>query len=284
MSITRLARLLAAVGVLAAVSLGFVSPASAASTASWTGGNGGVAMTVTYSGATGGAQGWGVDLLFFPQNTACPLQGSPFGAPWSYYLGAGAGSPVPLAASPATVNAGTNAMAPGGPQAVPIAAGTYQACLYAVDNSAGPSWTIQQSGQVVLGQAPTPRNDTLVDNGNGSMTATFEPTAGSASIFINLFPSGTTCPSSGQPTGRLYVLSSSSQVPTPLMSPATIAAGTTAYTVSNGTAVSTTIAAGSYQACLYYNPGSSATVLEQSLAVTLSEVVAPDPVTPAFTG
>lgn len=58
---------------------------------------------------------------------------------------------------------------------------------------------------------PTPRTDTLVDNGNGSMTATFEPTTGSASIFINLFPSGTTCPSSGQPTGRLYVLSSSSR-------------------------------------------------------------------------
>lgn len=64
-----------------------------------------------------------------------------------------------------------------------------------------------------------------------------------------------------------------------------IAAGTTAYTVSNGSVSSTTIAAGSYQACMYYNPGNSgSTLLEQSLAVTLSELVAPDPVAPAFTG
>ena len=275
--------LLAAALLVGATAVLTVAPASAVSTASWTGGNGGVAMTVTYSGATGGPTGWGVDLLLFPQNTTCSVQGNPFGGPWSYYLGAGTGAPVPLAASPATVGVGTNAMAPGGPAAVPIAAGTYQACLYAADN-AGQTWTIQQSGQVTLGQAPSPRSDTLVDNGNGSMTATFEPTAVSASVFINIFPSGTTCPAGAQPTGRLYVLSSSPQVPTPLVSPATIAAGTTAYTVSNGAVSSTTIAAGSYQACLYYNPGNSASVLEQSLAVTLSEVVAPDPVAPAFTG
>ncbi len=164
--------LLAAALLVGATAVLTVAPASAVSTASWTGGNGGVAMTVTYSGATGGPTGWGVDLLLFPQNTTCSVQGNPFGGPWSYYLGAGTGAPVPLAASPATVGVGTNAMAPGGPAAVPIAAGTYQACLYAADN-AGQTWTIQQSGQVTLGQAPSPRSDTLVDNGNGSMTSTF---------------------------------------------------------------------------------------------------------------
>jgi len=136
--------------------------------------------------------------------------------------------------------------------------------------------------------APTPRNDSLVDNGNGSMTVTFDPVTGMEEVFLGIFPSGTTCSPFGSPTGRLYVLSTSPQLPVQMTSPTILAAGSTAFITGNGPATETTIAAGSYQACLYFR--SSMSELVQSLAITLSEVTTSttasgtDPVTPAFTG
>lgn len=131
---------------------------------------------------------------------------------------------------------------------------------------------------------PTPRTgDSMVDNGNGSMTITFAALTNSQTISVNFYPSGTTCPTNGVPTGRLFLLSSSSQAPVQMTSPAVISAGSPAIVVANGNPSVTTIAAGSYQACMNYFSGSSAPVLVQSLAVTLGEVT-PDPVAPAFTG
>jgi hypothetical protein len=148
--------------------------------------------------------------------------------------------------------------------------------------------------------APAPRNDTLVDNGDGSMTVTFDPLQVTQSVFINIFPSGTTCSSFGNPAGRLYVLTTSFAVPTPMTSPTTIAAGSPAYTFAGNIATSTTIDAGAYQACFYFSPSNGPTELVESLAITLAEVTpttstttspestttaaAGDPVVPAFTG
>ena len=141
--------------------------------------------------------------------------------------------------------------------------------------------------------APAPRNDTLVDNGDGSMTVTFDPMQVPQSVFINIFPSGTTCSPFANPVGRLYVLTSSNAVPTPMTSPTTIAAGSPAYTFAGMIPTSTTIAAGAYQACFYFIQSSGAPDLVESLAITLAEVTpttstttspAGDPVVPAFTG
>ena len=148
--------------------------------------------------------------------------------------------------------------------------------------------------------APAPRNDTLVDNGDGSMTVTFDPVVGMQEVYLNIYPSGTTCSSNGNPLGRLYVLSTSPMLPEQMASPATIAAGSTAFIAASGPPTETTIAAGSYEACLYFNSGTAGTELVQSLAVTLAEVTpttstttspestttspAGDPVVPAFTG
>ena len=141
--------------------------------------------------------------------------------------------------------------------------------------------------------SPAPRNDTLVDNGDGSMTVTFDPLQVPQSVFINIFPSGTTCSPFASPVGRLYVLTSSNAVPTPMTSPTTIAAGSPAYTFAGTIATSTTIDAGAYQACFYFIPSNAPPDLVESLAITLAEVTpttstttspAGDPVVPAFTG
>lgn len=137
-------------------------------------------------------------------------------------------------------------------------------------------------------QAPGPsRNDSLTENGDGSMTVTYSPATQPSSVWVSLFPSGTTCRPGRVPTGRLFPLGPA--IPyNPLSAiPAVVAAGTGAMTGSQPYGA-TTIAAGSYQACTYYNSGQQ-TTLEQSLAMTLG-VVTPtttpssDPVAPAFTG
>ena len=135
---------------------------------------------------------------------------------------------------------------------------------------------------------PAPRNDTLVDNGDGSMTVTYSPATQPASVWVSLFPSGTTCSPGGVPTGRLYLLGPAIPSNPFTSSPAVVSAGTGAMTGTQPYGA-TTIAAGSYQACMYYNSGQQ-TVLEQSLAVTLGVVTptttapAGDPVAPAFAG
>ena len=138
-------------------------------------------------------------------------------------------------------------------------------------------------------QAPGPsRNDSLTDNGDGSMTVTYSPVTQPSSVWVSLFPSGTTCNPGGVPTGRLYLLGPGIASNPFTSSPAVVAAGTGAMTGQQPLSA-TTIAAGSYQACMYYNPGQQ-TTLVQSLAVTLGVVTptttapADDPVVPAFTG
>lgn len=134
---------------------------------------------------------------------------------------------------------------------------------------------------------PAPRvGDSLTDNHDGSVTITYEPTTGMQSFFVNMWASGTTCPSSPPFTNRLYVLSPSA--PTPLAaSPAVVMAGTAA-SLGVSPYSATTIAAGSYQMCMYFSSGQGVQ-LEQSLAVTLGSVsptttTPGTPVTPTITG
>ena len=136
--------------------------------------------------------------------------------------------------------------------------------------------------------AASPRNDSLVNNGDGSMTITYAPTSGQESVWVSFYPSGTTCPANANPTGRLYVASPAAPSNPLPASPVVMAAN---FPVSAGQAPNgaTTIPAGAYQACMYYNSGQQ-TVLEQSLVVTLGVVTptttapAGDPVAPVFTG
>lgn len=135
---------------------------------------------------------------------------------------------------------------------------------------------------------PAPRSDSLVDNGDGSMTVTYSPATQPSSVWVSLFPSGTTCNPGGVPTGRLFLLGPDIPYNPLSSSPAVVAAGTGAMTGAQPYGA-TTIAAGSYQACMYFNSGQQ-TTLEQSLAVTLGVLTptttapAGDPVVPAFTG
>jgi len=135
-----------------------------------------------------------------------------------------------------------------------------------------------------------PRNDSLTDNGDGSMTFTYSPLSGSEQVWIAMYASGATCPGTpSQPfTGRLYVLAP--MVPyNPLgASPVTI---TGDYPAMTGAApyAATTMPAGPYQACMYYSSGQSPASLLQSLAITLTSgtsptTTPPTPVTPTLTG
>ena len=132
---------------------------------------------------------------------------------------------------------------------------------------------------------PAPRNDALTDNGDGSMTLVYSPVTSPQSVWVSLFPSGTTCNAQGNPTGRLYLIGSNSVLTS---SPTVIAAGSPAQTGTQPL-TATTVAAGTYTACLYYYNGQQQTSLTQSLTVTLGVVTpttapADDPVVPAFTG
>ncbi len=131
---------------------------------------------------------------------------------------------------------------------------------------------------------PTPRNDSIVDNGNGSMTITYDPTSPNENMWVSIFPSGTTCASvPASPTGRVYVLTPDAPYSPIGASPVVVAAGSPAMTGVSPYA-SATIAAGSYQACMYFSLNGQGTLV-QALPITFSEVApTPDPVAPAFTG
>lgn len=133
--------------------------------------------------------------------------------------------------------------------------------------------------------ASAPRNDSLTDNGNGSMTITYDPTSPNENMWVSIFPSGTTCASvPASPTGRVYVLTPDAPYSPIGASPVVVAAGSPAMTgVSPGSA---TIAAGSYQACMYFSLNGQGTLV-QALPITFSEVAptpTPDPIAPSFTG
>ena len=132
--------------------------------------------------------------------------------------------------------------------------------------------------------SPAPRNDTLVDNGNGSMTINYDPTTPNENMWVSIFPNGTTCaPVPASPTGRVYVLAPDAPYSPLGASPVVVAAGSPAMTGVSPYA-SATIAAGSYQACLYFSLNGQGTLV-QALPITFSEVApTPDPVVPAFTG
>jgi len=138
---------------------------------------------------------------------------------------------------------------------------------------------------------PTPRNDSLTDNGDGSLTVNYSPVTLPEIISLNLFASGTTCDPTGNPANRLFGISSSSSQALPVLaaSPAVLSAGSPMRSGWANTTAASTLVAGSYQACLYYYNGQQSNVLVQSLAVTIGTVTpttAPsgDPVAPAFTG
>lgn len=133
---------------------------------------------------------------------------------------------------------------------------------------------------------PTPRNDSIVDNGNGSMTITYDPTSPNENMWVSIFPSGTTCASvPASPTGRVYVLTPDAPYSPIGASPVVVAAGSPAMTGVSPYA-SATIAAGSYQACMYFSLNGQGTLV-QALPITFSEVAptpTPDPIAPSFTG
>ena len=138
---------------------------------------------------------------------------------------------------------------------------------------------------------PTPRNDSLTDNGDGSLTVNYSPVTLPEIISLNLFASGTTCDPTGNPANRLFGISSSSSQALPVLaaSPAVLSAGSPMRSGWANTTAASTLVAGSYQACLYYYNGQQSNVLVQSLAVTIGSITpttAPsgDPVAPAFTG
>ena len=140
--------------------------------------------------------------------------------------------------------------------------------------------------------APPP-SGSFVDNGNGSMTVTY-----AGMIVLFLYAKGTTCPAdlSNIRGEFLYVLDSYPGGPVPLAaSPAVVTAGTPAMAGGVGPSAqadpnsldpsvapppTTQIAAGTYQACMYFGamfPG----VFVQGAEVNLGVV---DPVVPTFTG
>ena len=142
--------------------------------------------------------------------------------------------------------------------------------------------------------APTPRSDSMTDNGNGSMTVTYSSVTPQQSVFVSFFPPGTTCdPTASQSSwaSRLYVVSSSSNSAPIGLSPTVITAGTNGLSGTPPNTTVSAIAAGSYQTCLYFFNGQTST-LSQSLAVTLGSVAptttttaaAADPVPPVFAG
>lgn len=114
-------------------------------------GNG--SMVITYTGD--------IVTMLFDSGTTCP-QIYTGQTPARYFLDPTINGPAALGASPVTVSAGTNAMGPMGPSAVPIPAGNYQACLYFALTG---GTTLQQSMAVTLGTpspSPTPNNDPVV--------------------------------------------------------------------------------------------------------------------------
>ena len=138
---------------------------------------------------------------------------------------------------------------------------------------------------------PTPRNDSLTDNGDGSMTVTYSSITFPQVVGLNLFASGTTCDPNGNPANRLFGIGTASSQALPVLaaSPAVLSAGSPMRSGWANTTAASTLVAGSYQACLYYFDGVTSNVLVQSLAVTIGTVTpttAPsgDPVVPAFTG
>ena len=200
----------------------------------------------------------------------------------------------PSAGGILTVNGGS-ALTPGNPVAVnqgdtvvytaPVGGAGSDSVMFLVSYTPSTTFPIEFP-------VPAPRSDSLTDNGNGSMTITYEPVAGAGSVWVSLFPSGTTCAAlSSSTVGRLYVLAPNMPYNPLGASPVVIAAGSGAMTGVMPYA-ETTITAGSYEACMYYSGGNQGT-LEQSLSITLSAVTpttsttttaSADPVAPAFTG
>lgn len=139
--------------------------------------------------------------------------------------------------------------------------------------------------------ASAPRNDSLTDNGNGSMTIAYSALSGPEVIWVAMYASGTTCPGTPpQPaTGRLYLLAPNAPANPIGASPITV---TGDYPATTGLSpyVATTIPSGSYEACLYYSSGQGPASLKSSLAITLTAssptttTASGDPVAPAFTG
>jgi hypothetical protein len=129
---------------------------------------------------------------------------------------------------------------------------------------------------------PTP-SGSIVDNGNGTATVTY-----SGDVLVYLLSAGSTCPDLGNIAGPYeYVLSRENPPQAALAaSPALIEDGTMAMT-SGGPR---SIAAGTYQACMYAGNGPSAALVSDlevnigQVAPTTTTTSGTDPVVPAFTG
>lgn len=138
---------------------------------------------------------------------------------------------------------------------------------------------------------PAPRNDSLTDNGDGSMTIAYSPLTGGQSIWVAFYASGSNCPGTPPPppfTGRLFLLAPDTPYNPIGASPVTVTADFPAMTGAAPYAA-TTIPAGSYEACMYYSPGQGPSSLTEALAITLTSGTSPTttpstPVTPTITG
>jgi hypothetical protein len=127
----------------------------------------------------------------------------------------------------------------------------------------------------------------LVDNGNGSATYTFSgDNGGCQQNFVDVYPSGTTCPQSGSLQTRLGVLVSDSAHPNGTFAPGSpylIAGGTSLLVPSNPPSFYT-LTPGTYVLCRFQFDQVNFQELEQSLTVTLAANPTPAPVPPAYTG
>lgn len=131
----------------------------------------------------------------------------------------------------------------------------------------------------------------LVDNSDGSVTFTYAGDNGNCqNNFVNVYPAGTQCPTSGPPApSRIGVLVSPAVNPqgTLAASPALLAGGTVVV-VPGSQFTTTALVAGTTYVLCYYQYDLTATTLAQQISVTLQNVAPPtpptSPVAPAYTG
>ena len=260
---------------VSALALGMV-PAGAdpAPTGSVTSTNDGTA-TITYADTTE------VEVYIIDGASTCENTGS---APTTGIL-ATLGVDNAMPASPVTVTTETQV----GPLPLhALGTGSFMFCMYDV---VGGTYTYLNVENGTIGIFP-PASASMVDNGNGTLTVTWNADSDFSQLVMLLFLSGTTTcpenPSEAVVTFSGYGLQSDSfdfgaGLPP---SPAIIGVGTEAFVlpfVPSPSFVPTVgpITTGQYLSCLYL-PNDDGAVLVQSMPMGIG--IVPEPVVPAFTG
>lgn len=277
--ISRVARVAAVCALVLSALAVSVAPAGAdpAPTGSVTSTNDGTA-TITYSDTTD------VEVYIIDGASAgCEDTGS---APTTGVL-ATLGVVNAMPASPVTVTTETQV----GPLPLhALGTGSYLFCMYDVVGGDPYNWLNTENG--TIGIFP-PASASMVDNGNGTLTLTWNANSDFGEFVAVLFFSGiTTCPedlSVAATTLTGYGMQSNSEsfgVGLP-PSPAIIGVGTEAFVMPivpgdlTNPFIVGPITAGQYLSCLYVSNGDGVG-LAQSMPMGIG--IVPEPVTPAFTG